>query len=132
MHASQTLKEESGAAIVEFALVLVLLVGLLMGIVEFGRAYNAKLALQHAVREGVRVWATAQTDADVLQKTKDATIFAAEPTVTLAAANVNPGPEGCVPGEPTSVTATYNFQFNTPVVGTQINMSATGVMRCGG
>lgn len=127
-----TRRDETGAATVEFALVSVLLVGLLMGMIEFSRAYNAQLALQHSVREGVRVWATAQTDADVLQKTKDVTKNAALPTVTLVDANINPGPEGCVPGLPTSVIATYQFTFNTPMVGTTLDLSATGVMRCGG
>ena len=125
------LRGQTGAATVEFALVLVVLIPLLMGIVEFGRAYNAKLAMQHAVREGVRVWATAQGEADVLQQTRDAVINAATPTITIAEGDVNPGPEGCVPGQPTSVTATYAFKINA-MVAAEIDMSARGVMRCGG
>ena len=43
-----------GAAAVEFALVLPILVALLFGIIEFGRIYNAKLTLANAAREAAR------------------------------------------------------------------------------
>lgn len=118
--------DESGAATVEFALVLVLVVTLLVGIVEFGRAFNAQLTLQHAVREGVRVLAITK---DATQAV-DATILAAQPAVTLTTADVIPA--ACTSGDPTSVTASHAFQFSTPLIGSSLTLSATGVMRCGG
>jgi Flp pilus assembly protein TadG len=48
-----------GAALVEFALVLPLLLTMLLGIVTSGSAYNRKLQMSHAVREGARYGATA-------------------------------------------------------------------------
>jgi len=49
---------ERGAALVEFALVLPLLTMLLLGIVSSGLAYNRKLDVTHATREGARYGAT--------------------------------------------------------------------------
>jgi len=56
-------RADRGAAAVEFALVCVLLVMLLVGIVEFGRAYSAQLAVTHAAREGARAAAVGHFDA---------------------------------------------------------------------
>jgi hypothetical protein len=50
--------EDRGAVLVEFALILVLLVGLLVGIVSTAIAYNHQLGLTHASREGARYAAT--------------------------------------------------------------------------
>jgi hypothetical protein len=48
---------ERGAALVEFALVVVLLLPLLLAIVEFGRAWFTVHVIQSAAREGARVCA---------------------------------------------------------------------------
>ena len=50
--------EERGAAMVEFALVLPILASLLLGVVTGGSAYNRKLSMTNAVREGARFGAT--------------------------------------------------------------------------
>lgn len=49
---------ERGAALVEFALVLPLVVSLILGLVSGGAAYNRKLSMSGAVREGSRFGAT--------------------------------------------------------------------------
>lgn len=49
---------DRGAVLVEFALILVLLVALLIGIVSTAIAYNHQLGLTHAAREGARFAAT--------------------------------------------------------------------------
>ena len=53
----QRLRQDRGASMVEFALILPLLVLLIFGLVEFGRGYNAQITLTHAAREGVRTLA---------------------------------------------------------------------------
>lgn len=53
---------ERGAAAVEFAIVLLPLLMLLLGIVEFGRVYSAQLNLQHAARDTARELALYQDD----------------------------------------------------------------------
>lgn len=52
---------DDGAALVEFALILPLLVMLLLGLFSGGLAYNQKLDLTHATREGSRYGATIPT-----------------------------------------------------------------------
>jgi Flp pilus assembly protein TadG len=46
---------ERGAALVEFAIVLVLVAMLLFGIIEFGIAYNDFIAVRQGTREGARL-----------------------------------------------------------------------------
>ena len=48
---------DRGAAAVEFALLLPLLVLLVFGMIDFGRAINAQITITQAAREGARVLA---------------------------------------------------------------------------
>jgi Flp pilus assembly protein TadG len=117
------LRAERGASAVEFALVLPLLVMLVLGIFEFGLAYNTKITLTHAAREGARAQATGH---DGIAATKDAAgdLDASQITVTTTP---------CTAGNPTTVTASYDFAFDFAIVhaGT-VTLSSKGVMRCGG
>ena len=58
-------RDERGQALVEFALVLPILLILVLGIIEFGRAWNLHQTITHAAREGARM--AAMFDADVTQ-----------------------------------------------------------------
>ena len=118
---------EGGAALVEFALILPLLLLLVMGTVEFGRAYNAQITLTHAAREGVRVLALPPHDSgQAITATKN------------AATSLNPDlvevtTSACNPGDPTSVTATYPLTYSIPFWGEEaVTLTAQGVMRCTG
>jgi Flp pilus assembly protein TadG len=64
MHRARRLlrRNEKGAAIVEFALVVPLLLLLLWGIVDIGRAFYTLNNLASAVREGARTAAVMSTD----------------------------------------------------------------------
>lgn len=55
---------ERGAAAVEFAIILLPLLMLLLGIVEFGRVYSLQLRLQHAARDAARELALHHDDPD--------------------------------------------------------------------
>jgi Flp pilus assembly pilin Flp len=48
-------KGQDGAAAVEFALLLPLLVVLLFGLIQFGTAFNARIQATNAAREGARM-----------------------------------------------------------------------------
>lgn len=122
-----SLPDERGAVAVEFALLLPIFIMLVMGVIEFGRGYNATIELTGAVREGARALALGNSPSDA-----ETAIIAAspglnpEPTVTVLA--------DCSGGaERARITANYSLTYNIPFVtqGTW-DISRTGVMRCGG
>lgn len=118
---------EIGAAAVEFALILPILVLFVFGIVEFGRAFNAQVTITHAAREGARVWALGGTEAEA----RDAAQSAAT-TLTL---HDPMSFTTCDPGKPTRVTATSDFEwlFMPPNLSfSDFTLTGIGEMRCGG
>jgi Flp pilus assembly protein TadG len=66
-------KDERGTALVEFALVLPLLMSLRLGTITGGLAYNRKLSMSNAVREGARYGATLTVDSSWADATKTRT-----------------------------------------------------------
>lgn len=124
---------DRGAAAVEFALVLLPLVLVVFGIIEFGRAYNAQVTLQHAVREGARYYALHHDEDTAVEDTKDVTVAAAT-SIDLDKDRVTVSPDPCDPPDPGTVAAEYDFAFITWQFGDdpEITLSAEGVMRCGG
>lgn len=120
---------ERGAAAVEFALILPILVSLLIGIVEFGRAYNAQITLTAAAREGARVMA--------IQKSTTATqdaVKAASPSLNpqLTNTQIQVSPSACAAGTNTTVTISYRLDFLTGFLVSGVDLTGKAVMRCGG
>lgn len=122
-------RQEGGATVIEFAVLLPVLVLLTFGIVEFGRGYNAKVSLTAAVREGVRVLALGEDDPAVIeQTTRDAA-----PSLDPAAITVTSSAVPCSAGSQASVTASIPFTYDIPLFGSDsVALETTGVMRCGG
>lgn len=123
---SRKSSNEAGAALVEFAIITPLLLLLVFGIIEFGRAYNTQNTLTHAAREGAREYAITQDPIAGEAAAVDAatSLKSADITVTLSA---------CDPGQPASVTLEYPFDLQIaffPV--SSFTMQSEGVMRCGG
>ena len=82
---------ERGAAAVEMALVMPLLILMLMGIIDFGRIFNGEIQLSQAAREGARIAALGApgsfTLTDVTTRTKAALTnpaFQGNPSLTCA------------------------------------------------
>lgn len=109
-----TKRSQSGAALVEAAVGLMLFFTLILGVLEFGRAFNVYQSLTNAAREGARLsvaplpgTSTLPTNAQVQQKTQE----------FLALSNV------------TGTTITVNQTLVGPVVGgvstvyTQVSVS---------
>jgi len=111
---------------VEFALILTVLVMLIFGVVEFGRAYNANIQLTHATREGVRELAITGDQPSAVLVTREAA-----PNLDLDLLQVTT--TECVPGEMTRVRAQYPFDYNIPLFGSAtLTLESEAVMRCGG
>lgn len=136
-------RDERGGAMVEFAVVLPILVLFVFGIIEFGRAYSARIELTNSVREGVRTAAlgrdacppVAPEPTNFLTDCIVASTKRAAPGLTASSITVTPTvcPAAFVAGDKARVSATYPFKYDIPFFrrGTW-TLSAEGVMRCGG
>lgn len=118
---------ERGAAAVEFALVLPILVMLVFGIVYFGLGYNAKLGVTAAVREGAREAALGHTNSEATQA-----VYDAAPNLSFSSVTVDRSCPSDGSGTSAKVTATAQVPYTLLFVtsGTW-NITVSGVMRCG-
>ena len=127
-----TSRGERGAAAVEFALVVPLLLLLVLGIAEFGRAYNVSSTLASAARTGARTMA--------LENSASAARTATQGAATglgVSASQITVTPSSCPTsstGSTTLVTVriTYPMTFVTGLFGSSVTLHGTGVMRCNG
>jgi len=86
---------ERGAAAVEMALVMPILILMIMGIIDFGRIFNGEIQLSQAAREGARVAALGNfTVTNVIDRTKAAL---ANPAFQGSLSFGTTGAAGCVP-----------------------------------
>jgi Flp pilus assembly protein TadG len=124
---------ERGASAVEFALVVPVLLLLVFGIAEFGRAYNTQAILSGAAREGVRSMALHNSPANAKIATK-----AAAPSLTLTDAQITVSPSTCTvtglnPPVQASVLISYSMPMLTRLFRTSpIVLTGKGVMLCNG
>lgn len=119
---------ERGAVAVEFAILLPVLLALVLGIMEFGRAYNTQLSLTNAAREGVRVMAITNDPVAARTAAKSAAV-SLNPAVDPS--NIIFSPLSCSPTQQMTVTVKYTLSTITGVAG-PFAMSGKGVMLCGG
>ncbi|MBT2552948.1 TadE/TadG family type IV pilus assembly protein [Arthrobacter sp. ISL-5] len=131
---------EKGAAAVEFALILPILLMLVLGIFEFGRAFNIQVALSEAAREAARYAAVHYADAGYSDEDAQNAGVVAAPSVDLVADNVDVAHDAgaCSPGDNVVVTVTFNTTYLTGLPGlipgmpADVSLTGRGVMRCGG
>ena len=127
------LRDEHGASAVEFAFIVPLLLLLVLGIAEFGHAFQVQGTLSAAAREGARVMAL-QNDPTAAR----AAVRGASPTLDPAVtdAQITVAPAACPPTSTTTtnvrVTVDYPMPFLTDFFGADIDLTGTGVMRCNG
>ncbi|SFO26646.1 TadE-like protein [Geodermatophilus obscurus] len=127
------LQDQRGAAAVEFAFIVPLLVLLVLGIAEFGHAFQVQGTLSAAAREGARVMALQNDPAAARAAVRDAAPTL-DPAVTNAQITVTPA--ACPTTDATAsnvrVTVEYPMPFLTDFFGAGITLTGTGVMRCNG
>jgi Flp pilus assembly protein TadG len=124
-----SLSRERGATAVEFALVLPVLLLMVLGMLEFSRAYNAQISLSGAAREGAREMAIHGDADDAI-----AAAIAASPTVNPAvtAAQITIAPATCSPGQQVEFEINYTLPLMTGLFGITLPITGVGVMQCGG
>lgn len=129
-------KNERGAAAVEMAILLPVLLLLLLGIMEFGRAFNAQVTLTNAAREGVRVMAITNDEENAIAAAEEAATLLVirddNPTFTLTFAD----PDGtartvCASERRTTMNISYELETITGIAG-PFTMTGRGTMLCGG
>lgn len=122
------LRDDRGAAAVEFALVLPVLISLLLGIMEFGNIYNAQITLTAAAREGARTMAIKNDPVAARNAVRGALTLNPAPTD----AQISVTPTTCANGLTDTVTVTYPLPALTGFFGQSFTLQGKGVMRCGG
>jgi Flp pilus assembly protein TadG len=126
-------EKERGAAAVEFALVFPLVIMLLITVIEFSRLWNIQATLTDAAMVSARYAALHSEDVDVVDKAKeqaqaipgfvDWSIATIDVTPDCAVVKAATSEVSVAPG---SVTGWF-----ASVIGTPIELSATGRMPCG-
>lgn len=129
-----TRDSERGAVAVEFAILLPVLLLILMGIVEFGRAYNAQISITHAAREGVRVMAIQNNQASAKTAAKNAAVSLnpalQDSDITITTTNAA-NTTLCAASSRATFTISYSLSSLTGIAG-PLTLKGKGVMQCGG
>lgn len=123
-------RRDRGAAAVEFAIILPVLVALTLGILAFGYAFHVQTVLDNAARQGVRV-AALTTGSTRIQAAQQAAIDSAAPTIALTRTQIVVTPATCSGGADARVTITVPRLPLLGGIGT-IGLTGTGTMRCQG
>jgi Flp pilus assembly protein TadG len=135
---------ERGAAIIEVALTLPLLLLVSVGIFEFGRAYQTSQILTNAAREGARIAVLPNPVAGAAEARvreylqMGGLAYDTSVGVTITPVNTSMGVGATAPGS--QVTVAYPFEFivlqpvaqlivNGSMAGSPITVTATSIMR---
>jgi Flp pilus assembly protein TadG len=136
------LADQSGAALVEFALVLPVLLLILFGTLDFGKAYNYWIDETHLASEGARYAAVNQTPdpsassfLDAIREQADTGELrnggtSAVPDALQVCVHL---PQGAAVGKPVTVTVTSTYRFLSFIASrinvTDVPMTTTSTMR---
>ncbi len=135
-------RDHRGAAAVEFALVMPLLLMLVFGIIDFGLMINEKTVLANAAREGARDGAISRKEAVIRSSVSGSLAgLASGATVTVAcqkasgAACVGPFDSQVESGGKVLVTVKATYRWITPIsafvpgMGSSVDLEKTVEMR---
>jgi Flp pilus assembly protein TadG len=122
---------------VEFAIVLPVLLLLVFGIIDFGRALNAQIALTQAAREGARLDALNQPNLVTRTQAAAGSLGSAASVTMVYQCQTGDGSKNV----DAKVQTSYSFHFVTPVgaiagmfggsgFGSPITLTAQGVLPC--
>ena len=147
-------RRDEGAAAVELALVLPILIVILFGIISFGIVFAQKLALSNAGREAARFGTVGLTTADrptcaeVTSRVQSALAGTIGLTPSAVVVTYERGPDGSgsnpcgsssnlpcsgsAPGDELTVKADYNSQLTIPLgpIAPTLPIAGRGVYKC--
>lgn len=120
--------DENGAAAIELALLVPVLITILFGIVEFGLGFNASITVTQAAREAVRPLALGKGTSAA-----DAAGKAAASPLTVVVDQMVPSSGVCAAGTNASVRVNHSFSYDIPFFKSDtITIRRKAVMKCGG
>lgn len=126
-------RDDRGATLVEFALLVPVLVMLLFGLVEFGVAYDRQQALTGAAREGARAASIGRTVSQIESRVDAATggtNFDGAISVSVSP-NGDPPCSGSNSGATVTVDLAVNEMISIPFVSDRIvTLTAKGSFLC--
>lgn len=124
------LKSRKGQALVETALTLPILLLVVMGIIEFGRIFNAELIVSNAAREGARYAALHSTDAQIQTTVQNLTPTLNQNNISVI---ITPQQASRTSGTAATVEVDYNLQIIAPfvniIIGNPFKISSQTTMR---
>lgn len=128
------MSDQRGQSLAEFAIIFPVLILILMGVFDFGRAIVSYNTLSEAARNGARVSIVNQIPADICSVAATRAVAIGLPTTCAATSNdVGIFVTGCTSlGCSQTVKATYQFRPITPIIGNligPITMSATSTVQ---
>jgi Flp pilus assembly protein TadG len=111
IHSARHWREtERGQALVETAMVLPIILLLLFGLIDFGRAFYTWIVLTNSAREGARVGAVQGTSGQITSRINQTASSLESSKMTIKLTNVQ-GPRG----QAVDVALEYRFQYVTPM-----------------
>src|SRR3954469_15163734 len=115
------LGDERGASAVEFAFIVPLLIMLVLGIAEFGHAFQVQGTLSAAAREGVRAMAL-QNDPTAARTMARSAASSLNPALTDAQIAITPAscPVTYTSGSSVTMTISYRMPFFSGYFGTGV------------
>ncbi|MFB9732188.1 TadE/TadG family type IV pilus assembly protein [Ornithinimicrobium kibberense] len=120
---------DRGAAVVEFALIFLLLFSMFIAVLEGGRLFFLQASLGSAARDAARVLAIGGDQAEALARANDAFPFG---SVAWDSANSAACPPPPAPDQSATASLTYSTGMITGFWPTTFTLRGTGAMRCNG
>ena len=125
--------KQRGAALVEFALILPVLLLVLLGIIEFGVILFDKAIITNASREAARERVNYKAPNETAIKTRILASYANRPITfgsdTLTADDITFTPATDATGTYWTATVRYTYRFLYAPFGTTINLTSSTTMR---
>lgn len=125
---------DRGAAAVEFALVVPILLTLFFGIIDGARAYNAQITLSEAAAEGARALAVGGSAVQARAAANAALVGSSLSASSVSFPTVTVCPTGAGAGTTRAqITVAHDFTLLTPIVSTAtgtFTIRGTGARSC--
>ncbi|RME47783.1 MAG: pilus assembly protein [Chloroflexi bacterium] len=114
-------KRQRGSAMLEMAMTLSVLLFLLLGTLDLGRAIYAQNIIANAAREGARYGTIAPTDTQGIQQQTEQSIVGLDPNAVTITIDTTP--------TTVQVTVTYQFTAITPLIGKFLGQGGTVILK---